>query len=84
MILGNFGQLGHGSKNNEVLPRMVVEIMGTTCTQIACGSRHTLTYVPSRGRIYAFGLGKNSVLSLQCFWKKSSFRHHYFKGDLDN
>lgn len=56
-FLGAYGQLGHGIKNNEVLPRKVVEIMGTTCTQISTGSRHTLTYVPSRGRIYAFGLG---------------------------
>lgn len=41
---------------------MVVELMGTTCTQIACGGRHTLTYVPSRGRLYSFGLGGSGQL----------------------
>lgn len=54
---GTFGQLGHGSTNNDFLPRMVVELMGTACTQISCGRRHTLTFVPSRGRVYGFGLG---------------------------
>lgn len=59
---GNFGQLGHGVVTKEVLPRMVIELMGTTCTQIACGNRHTLTFVPSRGRIYGFGLGGSGQL----------------------
>lgn len=53
---GNFGQLGHGNRNNVSLPRMVVEMMGTQVTQVTCGNRHTLTYVPSRGRVYSFGL----------------------------
>lgn len=54
---GRYGQLGHGSNANEVLPRMVVELMGSTVTQIACGTKHTLALVPSRGRVYGFGLG---------------------------
>ncbi|XP_054285164.1 probable E3 ubiquitin-protein ligase HERC4 isoform X2 [Macrosteles quadrilineatus] len=54
---GQYGQLGHGSTSNEILPRKVLELMGTTVTQISCGRRHTLALVPSRGRIYAFGLG---------------------------
>lgn len=54
---GTYGQLGHGTCNNDTLPRAVVELMGTTCTQISCGGRHTLVFVPSRGRIYGFGLG---------------------------
>lgn len=53
---GNFGQLGHGNRNNVSLPRMVVEMMGTQVTQVTCGNRHTLTYVKSRGRVYSFGL----------------------------
>ncbi|XP_052871929.1 probable E3 ubiquitin-protein ligase HERC4 isoform X2 [Anopheles cruzii] len=53
---GSFGQLGHGSCNNEILPRMVFELMGSKITQIACGRRHTLAFVPSRGKIYGFGL----------------------------
>lgn len=59
---GTFGQLGHGTVSNEILPRMVMELMGTTCTQIACGHRHSLTYVPSRGRVYGFGLGGSGQL----------------------
>lgn len=70
-----YGQLGHGSITNEVLPRMVVELMGSTVTQITCGTRHTLTFVPSRGRVYAFGLGnmnkfiiaKQNILFLYVF-----------------
>uniref|UniRef100_A0A1B6DL92 HECT domain-containing protein n=1 Tax=Clastoptera arizonana TaxID=38151 RepID=A0A1B6DL92_9HEMI len=54
---GQYGQLGHGSMTNEILPRKVLELMGSTVTQISCGRRHTLALVPSRGRVYAFGLG---------------------------
>lgn len=31
--------------------------MGSIITQIACGRQHTLALVPSRGRVYSFGLG---------------------------
>ncbi|XP_058829831.1 probable E3 ubiquitin-protein ligase HERC4 isoform X2 [Topomyia yanbarensis] len=54
---GTFGQLGHGTNSNEILPRMVFELMGSKITQIACGRKHTLAFVPSRGKIYGFGLG---------------------------
>lgn len=54
---GSFGQLGHGTLTNELLPRKVLELMGSTVTQIACGRRHTLTFIPSVGRLYAFGIG---------------------------
>lgn len=59
---GTFGQLGHGNANNEILPRKVIELMGTVCSQITCGNRHTLTLVPSRGRVYGFGLGGSGQL----------------------
>lgn len=54
---GMYGQLGHGNNSNEILPRQVMELMGSTVTQISCGKRHTLGLVPSRGRVYAWGLG---------------------------
>ncbi|XP_012252634.2 probable E3 ubiquitin-protein ligase HERC4 isoform X1 [Athalia rosae] len=54
---GMYGQLGHGNNSNDILPRKVVELMGSTVTQICCGRRHTLALVPSRGRVYAWGLG---------------------------
>ncbi|XP_076003795.1 putative E3 ubiquitin-protein ligase HERC3 isoform X2 [Genypterus blacodes] len=52
---GSWGQLGHGSTNNELLPRRVLELMGTEVSQIACGRHHTLAFVPSAGMVYAFG-----------------------------
>jgi len=45
-----------------MLPRMVMELMGSTITQVACGNRHTMALVPSRGRVYAFGLGSSGQL----------------------
>ncbi|KRT83036.1 Regulator of chromosome condensation repeat containing protein [Oryctes borbonicus] len=54
---GMYGQLGHGNVSNEILPRQVVELMGSIITQIACGRQHTLALIPSRGRVYSFGLG---------------------------
>ncbi|CAD7081549.1 unnamed protein product [Hermetia illucens] len=59
---GTYGQLGHGIASNEILPRMVLELMGSTITQISCGSRHTLALVASRGRVYGFGLGCSGQL----------------------
>ncbi|XP_070528774.1 probable E3 ubiquitin-protein ligase HERC4 isoform X3 [Cardiocondyla obscurior] len=54
---GMYGQLGHGNNTHEILPRQIMELMGSTVTQISCGKRHTLALVPSRGRVYAWGLG---------------------------
>ncbi|KAF7384056.1 hypothetical protein HZH68_014813 [Vespula germanica] len=54
---GMYGQLGHGSHSNEILPRQVMELMGSTVTQVSCGRRHTLAFVPSHRKIYAWGLG---------------------------
>ncbi|XP_065221289.1 probable E3 ubiquitin-protein ligase HERC4 isoform X2 [Planococcus citri] len=71
---GMYGQLGHGAFTNEVLPRKVVELMGSTVTQISCGRRHTLTMIPSRGRVYAFGLGGVGQLGNK-FVKNASTPH---------
>ncbi|KAF5286890.1 hypothetical protein FQA39_LY00423 [Lamprigera yunnana] len=59
---GMYGQLGHGNTSNEILPKKVLELMGSTITQISCGGRHTLALVPSRGRVYSFGLGGSGQL----------------------
>ncbi|XP_060067134.1 probable E3 ubiquitin-protein ligase HERC4 isoform X1 [Ylistrum balloti] len=61
---GGYGQLGHNSTDNEILPKKVVELMGSKVTQIACGRRHTLSYVPNSGRVYAFGLGGSGQLGI--------------------
>ncbi|CAG9823178.1 unnamed protein product [Phaedon cochleariae] len=60
-----FGQLGHGTNSNEILPKQVVELMGSTITQIACGRQHSLALVPSRGRVYSFGTGGSGQLGLR-------------------
>lgn len=31
------GQLGHGTYSNEIVPRKIMELMGSTVTQISCG-----------------------------------------------
>ncbi|XP_076648302.1 HECT and RLD domain containing E3 ubiquitin ligase 4 [Halictus rubicundus] len=54
---GMYGQLGHGNNSNEILPRQVMELMGSIVTQVSCGKRHTLALVSSQGRVYAWGLG---------------------------
>lgn len=38
---GNHGQLGHDISNDELLPKKVMELMGSTVTQVCCGR-----YVP--------------------------------------
>lgn len=62
---GMYGQLGHGSNSNEILPRQVIELMGSTITQIACGRQHCLALVPSRGRVYSFGIGGAGQLGVR-------------------
>lgn len=57
------GQLGHGSTTEcEVNPRKVFELMGSTVTQIACGNKHTLAYVPDSGNIFACGSGEDGQI----------------------
>ncbi|XP_049514109.1 probable E3 ubiquitin-protein ligase HERC4 isoform X10 [Dermacentor silvarum] len=59
---GTYGQLGHGVKVNEAVPRRVVELMGTTITQLSCGRCHTVAYAPQSGKMYIFGLGMSGQL----------------------
>uniref|UniRef100_A0A8D0CRR7 HECT and RLD domain containing E3 ubiquitin protein ligase 3 n=1 Tax=Sander lucioperca TaxID=283035 RepID=A0A8D0CRR7_SANLU len=61
---GSWGQLGHGSTNNELLPRRVVELMGSEVSQITCGRHHTLAFVPSSGVVYAFGCNSHGQLGI--------------------
>jgi E3 ubiquitin-protein ligase HERC4 len=72
---GAFGQLGHGNYSNEILPRKVMELMGSTITQISCGRRHTLTMIPSRKRVYGFGLGGSGQLGRGKDFQSSSVPH---------
>ncbi|XP_045467862.1 probable E3 ubiquitin-protein ligase HERC4 isoform X2 [Harmonia axyridis] len=62
---GTNGQLGHGTLSNEILPKQIFELMGSTITQISCGRKHTLAFVPSGGRVYSFGVGGSGQLGLK-------------------
>ena len=64
---GQYGQLGHGSKSDEQIPKKIIELMGTEVSQVACGRKHTLAFVPTRGRLYAFGLGGSGQLGNSAF-----------------
>ncbi|XP_043975030.1 probable E3 ubiquitin-protein ligase HERC6 isoform X1 [Gambusia affinis] len=57
---GSHGQLGHNSTTTEVRPRLV-DGLGETASQVACGRRHTLV-LTSSGRLFAFGNGDKGQL----------------------
>ncbi|XP_041049775.1 probable E3 ubiquitin-protein ligase HERC3 isoform X2 [Carcharodon carcharias] len=59
---GSYGQLGHNSTEDEIKPRLVGYLFGNKVSQIACGSHHTLVFVPSSGKIYSFGHVENGLL----------------------
>ncbi|XP_034405047.1 probable E3 ubiquitin-protein ligase HERC6 [Cyclopterus lumpus] len=52
---GRYGQLGHNSSADEVIPRLVDSLDGPA-SQISCGRRHTLV-LGSAGQLWAFGNG---------------------------
>ncbi|CAK1546181.1 unnamed protein product [Leptosia nina] len=57
---GEYGQTGHGAVKDELVPRKIVELMGSTVTQIACGRRHVLCRVGDR--VLACGYGARGQL----------------------
>ncbi|XP_062852463.1 probable E3 ubiquitin-protein ligase HERC4 [Trichomycterus rosablanca] len=59
---GCYGQLGHNSLRNELLPRVVAEFWGTKVSHIACGRYHTLALVGSSKTLYAFGCAEQQQL----------------------
>ncbi|XP_077295148.1 HECT and RLD domain containing E3 ubiquitin ligase 4 isoform X2 [Arctopsyche grandis] len=52
---GRYGQLGHGDNKDEMLPRKIMELMGSAIVQVACGRRHLIVATAS-GRLQACGL----------------------------
>ncbi|KAJ2952078.1 hypothetical protein O0L34_g4345 [Tuta absoluta] len=57
---GEYGQTGHGTTKDELVPRKIMELMGSTVTQIACGRRHLLCRVGER--VLACGYGARGQL----------------------
>lgn len=58
---GAYGQLGHGSLSNEVLPRKILEF-GRVVTQVACGRCHTLCW--TNDKLYSFGHNSSCQLGI--------------------
>ena len=80
---GQYGQLGHGSKSDEQNPRQIIELMGTEVSQIACGKKHTLAFVPTRGRVYAFGLGGSGQLGNSAYGSSTTPQGIFFSSNFD-
>ncbi|XP_048471115.1 probable E3 ubiquitin-protein ligase HERC3 [Rhincodon typus] len=59
---GSYGQLGHNFAQDETKPHLLGYLFGKKVSQIACGSYHTLAFVPSSGKIYSFGRGEKGQL----------------------
>ncbi|KAI5632182.1 regulator of chromosome condensation (RCC1) repeat domain-containing protein [Phthorimaea operculella] len=57
---GEYGQTGHGTTKDELVPRKIMELMGSCVTQIACGRRHLLCRVGER--VLACGYGARGQL----------------------
>lgn len=43
--LGSFGQLGHGTEENELKPRLIESLKGINIVQISCGNSHTCKFI---------------------------------------
>lgn len=67
---GAYGQLGHGTLTNEVLPRKILDF-GSVVTQVACGRCHTLCW--TNEKLYSFGLNSNGQLGYASGNKNSPF-----------
>ena len=55
------GKLGHGSQENEPVPKMVSSLLGLYVTDVACGTEHTVICLKN-GDVYTFGLGSDARL----------------------
>ncbi|CAM9315485.1 unnamed protein product [Chrysoparadoxa australica] len=70
---GLYGQLGHGTSENESTPQVVKALLGvgsmtsagsfTGVTSVACGAWHTIA-ATSAGDVYGFGWGKFGQLGI--------------------
>ena len=60
---GFCGQLGHGDKRPQLLPKQVIkgEMEDECCLVVSCGNRHTLVNTED-GEVFSFGLGHFGVL----------------------
>ena len=57
---GTFGQLGHGERRSEGVPRLVASLHHIECVRVVCGG-HTCV-LSARGELFTFGNGKHGQL----------------------
>ena len=58
-----FGQLGVGSDEDELAPRVVEALRGKTIVQIECGEQYSIA-LTELGDVYTFGRGREGQLGL--------------------
>ncbi|CAE7370457.1 Herc4 [Symbiodinium sp. CCMP2592] len=59
---GQNGRLGHGSTDNELLPKAVELLSGHAVASVACGEFHTACVLQSAPHVYTWGLGLSGRL----------------------
>lgn len=69
---GSFGALGHDSTEHETSPKVILELLGSPVSSVACGRRHTLAVCPETERVTAFGAG-SSWIYIYCFLHSSKY-----------
>ncbi|GBG86585.1 hypothetical protein CBR_g41650 [Chara braunii] len=58
---GKYGNLGHGDRQDRMLPALVTAVEDEPMKSVACGWRHTIAVAVS-GRLYTFGWSKYGQL----------------------
>eukprot|EP00164_Ancoracysta_twista_P000517 GFYU01000691.1.p1 GENE.GFYU01000691.1~~GFYU01000691.1.p1 ORF type:complete len:497 (+),score=83.72 GFYU01000691.1:141-1631(+) len=58
---GVCGQLGHGDRTDQWVPKRVEELLGKFIVQVACGATHTVA-LTDNGAVYTWGWGKYGQL----------------------
>ncbi|KAH3763015.1 E3 ubiquitin-protein ligase HERC2 [Pelomyxa schiedti] len=61
---GEHGQLGHGTTNNELFPKLVQGLATTKIRQVACGGAHTIA-IDVFHKLHVFGSGKYGQLGVE-------------------
>ena len=60
---GRWGQLGHDNREDQLVPTLVVALLGQKVAEVACGGRHTL-FRTHGGKVFATGCGANGQLGV--------------------
>ena len=58
---GEYGQLGHGGEENELLPRLVEALVGKKVVGVSPGDNHTAAWT-EEGELFTFGEGEYGKL----------------------